>query len=76
MYAASSAGNNLSDSINLQVMKHLEDVFHSADKDGSGQLDMEEFVKAFKGAEEQIQSKYVAAALDPVVVAAAACTCL
>eukprot|EP00878_Enallax_costatus_P024292 GHUV01025919.1.p1 GENE.GHUV01025919.1~~GHUV01025919.1.p1 ORF type:complete len:129 (+),score=35.85 GHUV01025919.1:748-1134(+) len=45
----SSAGNNLSDSINLHVLKHLEEVFHSADKDGSGRLDMEEFVKAFKG---------------------------
>lgn len=50
VHVASTAGNaSTSDNINSKVLEHLESVFRSADKDSSGQLDMEEFVKAFKG---------------------------
>ncbi|WIA32779.1 hypothetical protein OEZ86_005963 [Tetradesmus obliquus] len=45
----SGPGGNLSDTVNLQVLRHLESVFRSADANGSGELDMEEFVAAFKG---------------------------
>eukprot|EP00775_Hariotina_reticulata_P006349 gene6349-6582_t len=41
--------SNLSDSINLGILQHLETAFLSADADGSGQLSTDEFVSAFKG---------------------------
>jgi hypothetical protein len=39
----------VTNSINLDVMLHLQAVFHAADSDGDGQLDMEGFVQAFTG---------------------------
>ena len=39
----------VTNSINLDVMLHLQAAFHAADTDGDGQLDMEGFVQAFTG---------------------------
>lgn len=46
---AASMSDAPSNSINLEVLRHLQGVFRKADQDGSGQLDMDEFVEAFRG---------------------------
>lgn len=40
-------GSTLDEHINLDVLKRLKSAFHQADKDGGGDLDIEEFVAAF-----------------------------
>ncbi len=38
-----------SESINLEILASMKRVFEQADADGSGQLDIDEFVEAFRG---------------------------
>ncbi len=42
--------NSLQNTINLDLLSSMKAVFDRADADGSGELDSDEFVKAFKGA--------------------------
>lgn len=47
--AGRAKGKSLQDAINTEVLMNIKEAFDKADHDGSGELNIDEFVEAFSG---------------------------